>query len=135
GRPKLDTGFYAEIAADGNDDENAECEKPQTEDAPAAKGSKPAGLPRQLVDELAIQRRDILAVEVAADPALALDLATFLMVDGAEGYSLEKSGSTLSAARPSDPVAGFKTPDARATLAGVESVQALDRRWTEGSTR
>lgn len=49
-------------------------EAPAALPAPAA-AARPAGLPRALVDELAIQRRDILAVHVAADPAFALDLA------------------------------------------------------------
>jgi ParB family transcriptional regulator, chromosome partitioning protein len=74
-------------------------------------------------------------VHVAADPAFALDLATFLMVDRTESCSFEKSGSTLSASRPSNPVFGFRTPDARATLAEGAAAEALDRRWTEGSTR
>ena len=74
-------------------------------------------------------------MHVAADPAFALDLATFLMVDRTESCSFEKSGSTLSASRPSNPVFGFRTPDARATLAEGAAAEALDRRWTEGSTR
>jgi ParB family chromosome partitioning protein len=93
-----------------------------------------ASLPRVLIDELAIQRRDILAVHVAADPAFALDLATFLMVDRDAGYSSGRCGSTLSANRPGDPVFGFRTPEAKATLAQAEAREALDRSWTEGST-
>jgi ParB family chromosome partitioning protein len=108
---------------------------PTAADVRPIQAAKPAGLPRQLVDELAIQRRDILAAHVAADPAFALDLAIFLMVDRGETYSSEKSGSTLSASRPSNPVFGFKTPEARAILAEAEATQALDRSWTEGSTR
>jgi len=137
GRPKLDRSVYAEIPADagghGPDPEaepGADAKTAERSDSP-----RPAGLPRQLVDELAIQRRDILAVHVAADPAFALDLATFLMVDGRAGYSSEKNGSTLSASRPSDPVPGFKTLEARATLAAMESSEALDRSWTEGAMR
>jgi ParB family chromosome partitioning protein len=87
-----------------------------------------------LVDELSIQRRDILAVHVAADPALALDLATFLMVDGEAGYSCEKSGASLAASPPSDPVVGFKTPDAAATVALAKLIEALDRSWTSGAS-
>lgn len=137
GRPKLDSGFYAEIAADDGGDESEGGQAPGGEVQPAqpSQSSRPAGLPRVLVDELAIQRRDILAVHVAADPAFALDLATFLMVDRAENYSSEKCGSTLSAMRPSDPVFGFRTPEARATLAQSEAAEALDRSWMEGSAR
>lgn len=137
GRPKLDSAFYAEIVADegSGDGDDTDPAQPSSAEAPEPQSSRPAGLPRVLLDELAIQRRDILAVHVAADPAFALDLATFLMVDRAENYSSEKCGSTLSAMRPSDPVFGFRTPEARATLAESEAAEALDRSWMEGSTR
>jgi ParB family chromosome partitioning protein len=72
---------------------------------------------------------------VAADPGLALDLATFLMIDREAGYSSEKSGSSLVAMPPSDPVFGFKTPDAAATRARGEAAEALDRSWTAADTR
>lgn len=36
---------------------------------------------------------------------------------------------------PSDPVFGFKTPDAAATRAREEASEALDRSWTEADTR
>jgi ParB family chromosome partitioning protein len=133
GRPKLDVAFYTEIVADEDGDETDS--GPPSAAAPEPAYPRPAGLPRVLVDELAIQRRDILAVHVAADPAFALDLAIFLMVDGEAGYSSGRKGSTLSAPRPSDPVFGFKTPDARATVTAVEVSEALDRGWAEGSTR
>ena len=90
---------------------------------------------QRLIDELAMQRRDILAVHVAADPGFALDLAIFLMIDREAGYSGEKSGSSLIAAAPSNPVLDFKTPDAAATVARGEAAEALDRSWTEGATR
>jgi len=134
GQARLDAGFYAEVAADEGGGEADSDEAPAT-GVQAAKSPRSAGLPRILVDELAIQRRDILAVHVAADPAFALDLATFLMVDRAENHPSEKCGSTLTAQRPSDPVFGFRTPEARATLAGAEAAEALDRSWFEGLTR
>lgn len=133
GQPRLDTGYYVEIvprdeAEDGQQDAS-------TAVTDSVRPPKPAALPRRLVDELAIQRRDILAVHVAADPAFALDLATFLMADRNGSYCSEKSGSTLSAARPTDPVSNFRTPEARATVAGLKSFEGLDRSWTEGETR
>jgi ParB family transcriptional regulator, chromosome partitioning protein len=134
GRAKLDPGLYAEVAADDSGNGDADPAQPASDLRPA-QSPRPAGLPRALVDELAIQRRDVLAVHVAADPAFALDLATFLMADRAERHSSEKSGSSLSAERPSDPVFGFRTPEARATRARAEAAEALDRSWAEGSTR
>jgi ParB family chromosome partitioning protein len=133
GRPKLDASFYAEILADEN---GGEVDTEQPAGVPSEPSEpRPAGLPRVLVDELAIQRRDILAAHVAADPAFALDLAIFMMVEAEAGYSSGRKGSTLSASRPSNPVFGFKTPDARATVAAAEASEALDRGWTEGATR
>jgi ParB family chromosome partitioning protein len=140
GQPRLDTTYYVEPVD--------EPEEPATDVTPIGGGDaretvgaatepsvKPASLSQALADELAIQRRDILAVHVAADPALALDLAIFLMIDREAGYCSEKSGSSLSALAPSDPVFGFKTPDAPATRAREEASDALDRSWTEAGTR
>ena len=133
GRPRLDTTYYAEISpgdetTPGNDSGGISA-------AASAKPGRATGLSQRLVDELAIQRRDILAVHIAADPGLALDLAIFLMIDREAGYSGEKSGSSLAASPPSDPVFGFKTPDAQATIARAEATEALDRGWTEGKTK
>lgn len=131
GRARLDTSFYAEVSAD---DAGADAGEPHTAADPAPR-QKPAGLSQRLVDELAMQRRDILAVHVAADPGLALDLAIFLMIDREAGYSCEKSGSSLIASPPSNPVFDFKTPEAAATIAKEQAADALDRSWTEGKTR
>jgi ParB family transcriptional regulator, chromosome partitioning protein len=133
GKPKLDAALYAEVTADEEGDQADASEPSVAQPEPAE--PRPAGLPRVLVDELAIQRRDILAAHVAAGPGFALDLAIFLMIEGEAGYSSGKKGSTLSASRPSDPVFGFKTPNARATVAAAEASQALDRGWTEEVTR
>jgi ParB family chromosome partitioning protein len=134
GRPRLDTGLYAEISSDGEagDSESDDGGVPAE---PAGKPDRTAGLSQRLVDELAMQRRDILAVHVAADPGLALDLAIFLMIDREAGYSGEKSGSSLVAMAPSNPVFDFKTPAAAATIARAEATEALDRGWTGGETR
>lgn len=134
GRPKLNPGFYAEISPD----DEAAAQGDEGGGASAEPGGKPgraAGLSQRLVDELAMQRRDILAVHVAADPGLALDLAIFLMIDREAGYSCEKSGSSLVAMPPSNPVFDFKTPDAAATIARAEAAEALDRSWAEGKSR
>ena len=132
GRPRLDTGYYAEVlpedepAGHGDGAGAAEAD---------VKPGRAAGLSQRLVDELAMQRRDILAVHVAADPGLALDLAIFLMIDRDARHSCEKSGSSLAASPPSNPVLDFKTPEAAATIARAEATEALDRGWTEGKTR
>jgi len=133
GRPKLDSARYIDLqdeveAADPEDKESGAGDGSASEPQPAA------CLSQRLLDELAMQRRDILAVHIAADPGLALDLAIFLMIDRETGYPCERPGSTLSARPATDPVDGFTTPDAPATIAGAEAAQALDRSWTEGTT-
>lgn len=140
GQPRLETSYYVEpsdepeesIASGGSDAGGDRQEAPVVVAEPT---TQPVPLSQALADELAIQRRDILAVHVAADPGLALDLAIFLMIDREAGYSSEKSGSSLVALPPSDPVFGFKTPDAAATRARAEAAEALDRSWTAANTR
>src|SRR6185295_3965508 len=115
GRPRLDTAFYAEVTAD-EESGDADSDDPAAVQ-PEPVRSRPAGLPRALVDELAIQRRDILAAHVAADPPFALDLAIFLIADRSRGRSYERCGSSLVAMPATDPLSGFETPGARATIA------------------
>jgi ParB family chromosome partitioning protein len=139
GEARLDRVFYAEVQAEP-EAEGGERSAGQSVDGdvPAAEanaGDQPKPLSRTLIDELAIQRRDILAATVGADPEVALDLATFLMVDRDAVLSSESSGSSLLAHPPSDPVSGFKTPEARATVARTKMAEGLDRSWTSGGTR
>lgn len=139
GAPLLDSVFYSE-ASEAEDGEPGDDSGGDRSDSPVTAGEpepqeRLQAISRALLDELAIQRRDVLAVHVAADPALALDLAIFLMVDRDVGYSSGKSGSSLVALPPSDPAFGFKTPDAPATVARAQAAEALDRSWTEGATR
>lgn len=138
GTCRLDPYFYRERAAE------ADTPDPEGGDdrAAADAGSEAVGraglpkpLPRTLVDELAIQRRDLLAVHVGADPQFAGDLALFLMIDREAGRSNERSGSSLLALAPSDPVNGFTTPGARAVVARDLAIEGLDRSWASGPTR
>jgi ParB family transcriptional regulator, chromosome partitioning protein len=143
GVPRLDSVFYAEPEVGelpaGEPDGEAKAnsgESLATGTSPnAGPEDKSKPLSRSLIDELAIQRRDVLAVHVAADPELALDLTTFLMVDRDAVCSSERSGSSLLALAPTDPVFGFKTPEAKATVARARAVDELDRSWTSGATR
>jgi ParB family chromosome partitioning protein len=133
GRPRLDTGFYAEAPpveplGAGNSEAGAA-------DVPGIDGQRAPGLSQRLVDELSMQRRDILAVHVASEPGLALDLAIFLMIDREAGCSGEKSGSSLTAMPPSGPVPDFRAPGAAATVAREQGKEGLDRSWTGGATR
>lgn len=128
GAPRLHQTLYVERTLQ-DPEELDEADNEAGESAPRA-----VGLSQRLTDELAIQRRDILAVHVAADPDFALDLAIFLMVDRKSGHGVERYGSSLSARPPQEPVIGFKTPEAPATLARVEADQVLDRSWMTHDT-
>jgi ParB family transcriptional regulator, chromosome partitioning protein len=140
GQARLDTCYFAEPStlseeAGTTGGTEARLDVPGAERGAAASAARLGGLSQALADELAIQRRDILAVHVAADPSLALDLATFLMIDREAGYPFEKSGSSLVALPPADPIPGFATPDAAATRASGEASQALDRSWSAAPGR
>lgn len=137
GVPRLDRAYFREVVEEDDQHEatgagpDADTRRPN-----AGREGKPAGLAQRLVDELAMQRRDILALHLAADPAVALDLAVFLMADRVTGGSWsDRSGSSLQAVRPSDPVMAFRTPDAASTLGLAQLDDALDRSWTAGETR
>lgn len=83
----------------------------------------------RMIDELAMQRRDILALHVARDPELAFDLAVFLMVKEEGGYCYDSAGSSLSARPPSDPVLRSQMPDAPVQALLAQADDALDRSW------
>lgn len=85
-------------------------------------------LSARLYDELAMQRRDVLAAALLADPALALDYAIFCMIDQRSGH-YETTGSTISADGPQDPISGdMPQTQARAYLAEAHDTLAAD--WT-----
>lgn len=99
-----------------------------------APGGKP--LSSRLYDELAMQRRDILAACILAHPALALDYALFVMVDARTktpsrySYNSTKYGSTIRASAPQDPNVG-DMPSSRARDYLAEAHEGLDAGWTE----
>jgi ParB family chromosome partitioning protein len=99
-----------------------------------APGGKP--LSGRLYDELAIQRRDILASCLLAQPALALDFALFVMIDarmcssGGPADSAVKYGTTIRAMGPQDPMVG-DMPSSRARAYLAEAHDGLDAAWTE----
>lgn len=140
GVPRLDGVLYAESPVDDGNAAGEEAAHPGSAAAQGTDGTsiapdQPKPLSRALIDELAMQRRDVLAIHVSADAELALDLAIFVMIDRDAAYSSERSGSSLAARPPSDPLFGFKTPQARATIARENADIELDRSWTSGASR
>ncbi len=95
-----------------------------------APGGKP--LSARLHDELAIQRRDILAASILADPGLALDYMLFAMTDQSRSYS--RYGTTVTAGRPQDPQMPKDQPATQAQLAIAEARESLNSDWTTSSS-
>lgn len=156
GEMRLDTQYYSEQqilieeptggdteggATGGSGDRSANrfriggSEPPEPKHRPeaVAPGGKP--LSARLYDELAMQRRDILASSLLAQPALALDYALFVMIDARSHPSSPSSdnavkyGTTVGAGRPQDPASDVPASRARDYLA--EAHEGLDAAWTE----
>ena len=87
-------------------------------------------LPRALEEQLAKDRRDILALHVAMDPALALDLAIFcLSRDLAGHFGSDKTGCAIRIIDRCEPAGLRDIPEApaRIELAGIHN--SLDANW------
>ena len=128
----LEASYFSETPIrNGGEDETGSRGRGDNHAAPAPEKIAPGGKPlsARLSDELAMQRRDILAASILANPALALDYALFAMIDGNRGY--ERYGTTMKASRPSDPVIGPDGEPTQARIAIEEAREALDTSWTE----
>ena len=128
GEPTLVPQFYAEtevIADDGA------IEAVRESGTAKPKGSS---LSQRLLDELAMQRRDILAIHLVNDAALALDFMVFTLAD-ADGHDWRaKKASTLVGSVASGPVTGFEAMDAPASAALAEFAGSLDESWRSGES-
>jgi ParB family transcriptional regulator, chromosome partitioning protein len=129
GTPVLQPVFYGErqveaASTDGGNDV-----------IPGEEGSdqRRATLSRRLVDELAMQRRDVLALHVASDPGLALDVMVFTLADTDTHDWRARAATTLRAPVPAGPIAGFEAKDAPASLALAELRSGLDESWRGGA--
>lgn len=147
GAMKLDTDYYSEqpIRLDAPEGEDGAGEgedfstggrigdrhsdRSGAEPAPETLGPGGKPLSAKLYDELAMQRRDVLAACLFAHPALALDYALFAMVDDRTSH-LSDYGTTIRAHRPQDPIFG-EVPNTRAREYLAEAHDGLDASWTE----
>ncbi len=136
GKLVLETTYYSEtpLRTPGDaDDAKPTGSTRDTSSLPpeaVAPGGKP--LSARLHDELAVQRRDILAASILADPGLALDYALFAMVDRTRNFG--RSGTTITAGRPNDPQMPADFAPTQAKIAIAEAREALDTSWTEGAS-
>jgi ParB family chromosome partitioning protein len=110
--------------------------EPDTEGVVVTDGTVPgtrAVLSKRLVDELAMQRRDILSLHLASDPALALDVFVFTLADVETRDWSASSATTLRGGAPAGPIIGFEPADAHATVALAELRTGLDESWRSGA--
>ena len=146
GEMVLDTEYYSEEPVSiGGADENGEDDHGDgaggggstgpggsyTPPAPPPEAIAPGGKPlsARLYDELAMQRRDVLAATLLSHPALALDYALFVMIDD-RASTFSAYGSTIRARSPQDPVSGDQ-PTTRARGYLAEAHDGLDASWLE----
>jgi ParB family chromosome partitioning protein len=100
--------------------------KPDEDDLPDT-GAK---LSVTLMDELATRRCQILAVHVASDPALALDLSIFLMADRiVYSNACIDYGIDVSARGAAFPIPNFRDEGSTASIELEDLRQALDTSW------
>jgi len=130
GVPTLQPQYFTETLVVSASEEGA------VEVVSSGSGDKPAraAMSQRLVDELAMQRRDVLALHVASDPALALDLFVFILAD-ADTYRWSSSpGLTIRGSASSGPAHGFEAKDAAATAVIAELRGGLDESWRAGDS-
>jgi len=129
GVPTLVPQYYTDKADVGHEDEGVEL----VEEGETAK-PKRAALSKRLVDELAMQRRDILSLHVASDPALALDFMIFTLADSDSHDWRALEASTLKGPAAHGPAHNFEAKDAPASAALAELRGSLDESWKAGTT-
>lgn len=91
-------------------------------------------LSQVLLDQLSMQRRDVLGAAMIANPALALDYMLFVMVDARTGNS-SGDGTTISANPPQDPILSNNVPGSRARDYLAEVHDGLDATWAESTDK
>jgi ParB family transcriptional regulator, chromosome partitioning protein len=99
-------------------------------DDPKKAQAKADGMTAVLADELAVARRDVLALHIASDLSLALDLTIFMLADRAAG-NLGDMGSSLYVNRRNDPLVKNTVPPNSAGAALIEIGKNLDAHWAD----
>lgn len=128
GTPVLQPVFYGQREAEEPSDDDAI----EIVSGEAAEGKRRAALSKRLVDELAMQRRDVLALHVASDPGLALDLMVFTLADADTLDYRARSATTLRGGVAAGPIIGFEAKDAAASASLAELKSGLDESWRAG---
>lgn len=134
GQPHIHQELYvAPVATDeeGEDDEEASLQdgeiSAEEADEDEARNSGPV-MSQRLREMLAMMKTELLAVHVASNPAFALDLGTFIMVDRECRFSSSDIPSDLRASAPARLLADFK-PETAGAAEWKKLDEALDRSW------
>lgn len=128
GTPVLQPVFYGERQVEDADDADVI----EVVSVDGSDGKRRAALSKRLVDELAMQRRDVLALHVASDPGLALDLMVFSLADAESHDWHARAATTLRGGSPGGPIIGFEAKDAPATASLAELRSGLNETWRAG---
>jgi len=128
GTPVLQPVFYGER----KDEAEAGDDGIEVVTGDGGEGRRRSALSKRLVDELAMQRRDVLALHMASDPGLALDFMVFTLADADTHDWRSRSATTLRGGAPAGPIVGFEAKDAPATAALAELRTGLDESWRSG---
>lgn len=135
GQAVVDPAYYAEVAPkrrssanSGNGSSAISGSAGDGDSNPAEPVDKP--LSQKLIDELSVQRRDILALNLAQHPALALDYAIFVLAVETLAYRSYDNGSTIGSSRSADPQLS-PYPQSRAYQRFAEMRDELDLSWSE----
>ena len=130
GQPAVASGLYSDKPLErrkGRGSDAGEGASGAGEGGGAASAPKP--LSQKLVEELAVQRRDILAINLASNPAIALDYLIFAIADSRALYSAQALGTTIRAPSPSLYLANYPENPAHTLMADMR--ETLDLSWTE----
>ena len=132
GQPRVDEQLY--LSPPGQDRQAAELDDGEGEPAdPHGKPGNPT-IGQRLTDELALMKTELVALHVANDPAFALDLGTFIMVETATRTAgMESIPSSLRAQAPMPKVAEFKS-ETHAAAQWAELDRGLNRNWFDHDT-
>ncbi|MET0373604.1 MAG: ParB/RepB/Spo0J family partition protein [Rhizorhabdus sp.] len=130
GTPALQPVFYTERQSEQAVDDGAVEVVTGTD----AVSPRRATLSQRLVDELAMQRRDVLSLHIASDPGLALDVLVFTLADADTLDYRSRAATTIRGGTAAGPIAGFEAKDAAASAAWAEVRSSLDESWRAGES-
>lgn len=128
GTPVLQPVFYGERDIEVVGDEDVV----EVVASVGSDGKRRAALSKRLVDELAMQRRDVLALHVASDPGLSLDIMVFILADADTHDWRSRAATTLRGGVPAGPIVGFEAKDAPASASLADLRSGLDESWRSG---